>query len=97
MDHKDVDQEDDNPFDEYKTAEAHTTCSTYHQTHGHLLAQLVYGQDWLGENEYKKTRLMNKKTQNELTTTTAKEIGLQWYDWEYQKEHWLTVVEDHTK
>ena len=45
LDHKDVDQEDDNPFDEHKTVEAHAICSAFHQTHGHAQAQLVYGRD----------------------------------------------------
>ena len=76
LDHKDVDQEDDDPFDEYKTVEAHAICSAFHQTHGHAQTQLVYGRDkfyqstarsigrkLLQENKREFKRRTNEKTQ----------------------------------
>ena len=43
LDNKDVNPEDDDPFDEYIPAVAHAICCAYHQTHRYSLGQLVYG------------------------------------------------------
>ena len=45
MEIKEIDPNDDNPFEEYLTAVAYTICSAYHQMHGHSPAQLIYGRD----------------------------------------------------
>ena len=45
LDNKDVNPEDDDPFDEYITAVEYEIHYAYHQTHGHSPGQLVYGPD----------------------------------------------------
>ena len=41
----DIDEDDDDPFDEYLAAVSYGIRSLYHQTHGHSPAQLVFGRD----------------------------------------------------
>ena len=45
LDNKDINPEDDDPFDEYITAVAYAICCAYHRTHGNSPGQLVFGQD----------------------------------------------------
>ena len=40
-----IDVNEDDPFDEYLTAVSYAIRSSYHQTHGHSPAQLVFGRD----------------------------------------------------
>ena len=40
-----IDEDNEDPFDEYLTAVSYAIRSSYHQSHGHSPAQLVYGRD----------------------------------------------------
>ena len=40
-----IDEDNEDPFDEYLTAVSYAIRSSYHQSHGHSPAQLVFGRD----------------------------------------------------
>ena len=71
---------EDNPFDEYLTAVSYAIRSSYHQTHGHSPAQLVFGRDmfspvlvdvdWNSINE-KKQLSINKSNARKFETNTS--------------------------
>ena len=45
LDGAEIDPEDDDPFDKYISSVSYAIRSSYHQTHGHSPAQLVFGRD----------------------------------------------------
>ncbi len=40
-----IDPEEDDPFNEYLAAVSYAICSAFHQTHGYLPSQMVFGRD----------------------------------------------------
>jgi hypothetical protein len=40
-----IDEDEDDPFEEYLSAVSYALRSSYHQAHGHLPAQIIYGRD----------------------------------------------------
>ena len=42
-----IDEDEEDPFDEYLTAVSYAIRSSYHQSHGHSPAQLVFRRDML--------------------------------------------------
>ena len=45
LDSKEIDPDDNDPFEKYLSAVAYVICAAYYQTHGHSPAQLVFGRD----------------------------------------------------
>ena len=74
LENKPIDVNEDDPFDEYLTVVSYAIRSSYHQTHGHSPAQLVYGRnmfspvsvdvDWNAIREKKQLKI-NKNNNKE--------------------------------
>ena len=73
-----IDEDNVDPFDEYLTAVSYAIRSSYHQSHGHSPAQLVFGRDMFSPvsteinlntiRNNKQIKIMIERTQNESLT-----------------------------
>ena len=72
---KQIEEDEEDPFDEYLTVVSYAIRSLYHQSHGHSPAQLVFGRDmfsavstdidWNAIKENKQIKIMIERTQKE--------------------------------
>ena len=101
LDKKHIDENDDDPFDEYIPAVAYTIHCAYHRTHRNSPRQLLYGQDMFLPVDQKidweelitrKQQMIHKSNEPENSKRInhnykRKETGQRLYDPEQLKEH----------
>ena len=74
LDEKDIDPDDEDPFEEHLSMAAYAIRSSFHATHGHSPAELVFGRNMLLPNEFQTCaahRMDEKSTAHKLCCARA--------------------------
>ena len=91
LDEKDIDPDDEDPFEEHLSMAACAIRSSFHATHGHSPAELVFGRNmFLPVNKPVDWEKIRERKQRAIAKSNLRENAKR-TDHTYQKGDWITV------